>query len=172
MPFTRAAIMAPSPNPSYVHTHLTSQCKSATPSMFIYCRPPCTTQYPRNVEPWLLSTYLCAHAALAPCASRSLHKSSVKTLLSASYHPNVSTWWAICLWDMQTWRKIEIVNSSSGGWHHHHNPSPWNTITSRCGNRLHSLGSWLCSRLPPLITRRRNLCPNIFFPRIVCSPSI
>ena len=40
---------------------------------------------------WLLSTYLCAHAALAPCASRSLHKSSVKTLLSASYHPNVST---------------------------------------------------------------------------------
>ena len=76
---------------THTHTHLTSQCKSVTPSMFIYCRPPCTTQYPRNVEPWLLSTYLCAHAALAPCASRSLHKSSVKTLLSASYHPNVST---------------------------------------------------------------------------------
>ena len=114
MPFTRAAIMAPSPNPSYVHTHLTSQCKSVTPSMFTYCRPPCTTQYTRNVEPWLLSTYLCAHAALAPCASRSLHKSSVKTLLSASYHPTVSTWWAICLWDMQIWKKMEVVNSSSG----------------------------------------------------------
>ena len=63
---------------------------------------------------WLLSTYLCAHAALAPCASRSLHKSSVKTLLSASYHPTVSTWWAICLWDMQIWKKMEVVNSSSG----------------------------------------------------------
>ena len=171
MPFTRAAIMAPSPNPSYVHTHLTSQCKSATPSMFIYCRPPCTTQYPRNVEPWLLSTYLCAHAALAPCASRSLHKSSVKTLLSASYHPNVSTLVSNLLMghaDMEEDWDCELFL----WWHHHHNPSPWNTITSRCGNRRHSLGSWLCSRLPPLIARRRNFCPNIFFPRIVCSPSI
>ena len=67
-------------------TPYTPECTCVYTLLFAHCfhLPWLTNPTIVRVEIWPLSAYPCAHAALDPCVSRSLRKSSVKTSLSTS----------------------------------------------------------------------------------------